>query len=681
MKKLISLAAAAAMLVSAMPAFAADTAQEKALAAVKERIGSTEKYDRFSSAVSEGENGDEYSFYWSVTGGDYASMNIRADGKGRILDYSVYDSDRDAESKKRTLSSDAAMKKAKAFADKLNPELAGKYVISKDSDIESLYDGDFYFTLQRMENGIPVSGNEGNISVNPSATAVTNYGINYTEGLKFAAADGVIDRAAAEKAYKEKLGMKLIYRQYYDYAKGKKTIKPVYVPAEERGSYINAVSGEVEKINTPDVIMYRNGGANEKSMGAAQDAAFTEAEQTEIDNVKGLLSRNELESKLKSMKYLNIANFKATYYRVHKDTFSDNYYANISMEYKRGDEIEYASVELDAKTGKLIEARRYGKELKTDRSEKSAAELSKKTEEIANYFAADVIGEYKKDDTASENGYARYTRYVNGTAVEFDTIDVALDTYTGELDSYRVSYSTEEFPALDNVIGADAAADKLFAKSEYAATYMQQMSDEKLEKADEFVIVYDFDDETPQVIDAVSGDVLNYRGKTYQKRVPAEYTDIDGHYAAAAIRALAKYGISLDGDKFLPDAAIKQSDLLRLVLITFNHCIFDINDTTDEVYREAKMNGVIKSGEENRDAQVTREQAAVFIVRALGIEEYANLEGIYVKPFADVNSNVGAISILTAMKVFGGDGSGNFNPTDAMTRGDAMIVLNNYLSR
>ena len=150
MKKLISLAAAAAMLVSAMPAFAADTAQEKALAAVKERIGSTEKYDRFSSAVSEGENGDEYSFYWSVTGGDYASMNIRADGKGRILDYSVYDSDRDAESKKRTLSSDAAMKKAKAFADKLNPELADKYVISKDSDIESLYDGDFYFTLLRM---------------------------------------------------------------------------------------------------------------------------------------------------------------------------------------------------------------------------------------------------------------------------------------------------------------------------------------------------------------------------------------------------------------------------------------------------------------------------------------------------------------------------------------------------
>ena len=69
------------------------------------------------------------------------------------------------------------------------------------------------------------------------------------------------------------------------------------------------------------------------------------------------------------------------------------------------------------------------------------------------------------------------------------------------------------------------------------------------------------------------------------------------------------------------------------------------------------------------------------MVSALGYREVADIDGIYKPMFSDVSSNIGSISILAGMKVIGGDGNGNFNPGALLTRGDAAVILYNYLSR
>ena len=70
------------------------------------------------------------------------------------------------------------------------------------------------------------------------------------------------------------------------------------------------------------------------------------------------------------------------------------------------------------------------------------------------------------------------------------------------------------------------------------------------------------------------------------------------------------------------------------------------------------------------------------MVRALGFEEVATLNGIYVPIFADVSADsVGFTSILGAMGVIKGDENGNFNPNGTVTRADAAIMLYNYLSK
>lgn len=683
MKRFVSVLVSAAVMLSSAPVFAADAAQTELLTSVKARIPATDGYESFKSSVSERENGTEYGFYWSTSGESYEELYVRADKNGVITEFMDYDSENDDYGTKRTVSEAEAEKKAKLLFEKLNPMLKDKYELRKAGEFESLYGGDFEFVLQRTENGIDVCGDDGFVNTDPSAERIKSFNISYTDGLVFDTDEGMIDRAAAEAAYKEKLGMKLVYRRYRDYSSRKTTIKPVYIPAAESNEYINAHSGEIERIAANDDVRYASSDSAGSSglMNMKEEAAdFTAAEREELENVSGLMSKAELEKKLRGLNCFSLNGFEITSFNVYKDSFDEIYYANIYMEKKNEYGRQAASFTMNARTGRLIAANAYGDSDTVGKTKLKEAVLSEKADKIANYLAADVIGEYKRE-TDGRGGSARYTRYINDTAVEFDTITVSLNEYTGEIESYDLSYTEAEFPTVKAVIGGAAAAERLFAAAGYEKLYVPQKSSEALKYADKFVLVYALGDETPQTVDAVTGDILGYGGETYTKRVRIEYTDIEGHYAEEAIRALGAYGISLGGGEFCPNKAVTQSDFLRLLLAVFKHRTFDEGTDEAEIYRAARRNDIIRSGEEDAEAEISRGTAATLIVRALGISEYAELDGIYKTSFSDVDGNVGAISILAAMGVFGGDGNGHFNPNGILTRGDAMIALNNYLNR
>ena len=83
----------------------------------------------------------------------------------------------------------------------------------------------------------------------------------------------------------------------------------------------------------------------------------------------------------------------------------------------------------------------------------------------------------------------------------------------------------------------------------------------------------------------------------------------------------------------------------------------------------------------DEEAEVTREKACVMLVKAMGFEEVAKLENIFIAPFNDVSTNKGYIAILNENNIVSGDGSGNFNPGKCLTRADAVVLLYNYLTR
>ena len=157
------------------------------------------------------------------------------------------------------------------------------------------------------------------------------------------------------------------------------------------------------------------------------------------------------------------------------------------------------------------------------------------------------------------------------------------------------------------------------------------------------------------------------------------------NYAKDAIEALAKFGIGFADSEFKPDSNITQADFVTLLNAAFNDygpIVIYKGISYENIYDDAIADGIVKEDEYSPDADVTRDLAAKMMVRALGFEEVATLNGIYVPIFADVSADsVGFTSILGAMGVIKGDENGNFNPSGTVTRADAAIMLYNYLSK
>ena len=117
-----------------------------------------------------------------------------------------------------------------------------------------------------------------------------------------------------------------------------------------------------------------------------------------------------------------------------------------------------------------------------------------------------------------------------------------------------------------------------------------------------------------------------------------------------------------EGEKFRPNDYITKEDFDALMLNVFHR-------------------GTDKVSDEEKKAEITRSQAAVEMVKAMGAGDYAKYDDIYVTPFNDVTENKGYIAILAATGVISGDENGNFNPSNKLTRAEAAVLVYNYLNK
>lgn len=688
MKKIISLMLSAAILSAGSSfAFAETDKMQEVLKSVKERIGTTDEYESFNSETYEdSERGTFYQFSWSNTEGDNRkSMNVTASESGFITEYNVWDSnDESRYSDKANLNGitvDNAAEKTASLIDVLNPNMGDKIKVISENTVESLYENGFSFELKRYENGIPVLGNTGYVRVDRNADKITNYSMEYNEKLTFPSHDAIISPENAQKAYGEKIGLKMIYAASYDYDKKTRTIIPIYVP-ENNDTYINALTGEPVKYVYKDYI---NGGGgadrnafNSMKQESAADAGFTKAEQAEIEKLDGLLSKEELINIVKANKYLGCNDkMKLSWYRAQKEYFDEKYFA--SMTFRSDEEYKYLNVNVDMKTGEIISFYRDTDEV-YENPDKSADELKALAETAAKELAGDKFSEYKLEETNKDNkAYYTYVRYVNGIPYNNDTVTLRLSEKTGEVQNYRISYTEAQFPKLDGVISKADGCGKLFAAIPYSTVYSRMNMNNN-----EASLIYVLDDNISVRIDAFTGKILNYNNEEYKKDVFKGYTDISGHYAEKIMNELARFGIRFEGEEARPDEPIMQKDyiaLLNSVFVSKNPVIICKANNYAGEYRDAYNRGILLPDEADEQGEVTRALAAKYLIRAMGIDKYASIKGIYVSPFNDVTEYVGHIAILNGLGIVSGDGNGNFNPNGILKRADAMILIYNYLTK
>lgn len=659
------------------------------LAKVKGRIGSTEEYDKLSNSTYSDDFGNTvYEFRWTKTSDDdYRVMRAEINGEGVITSYYVSDnSDRDRTPSIKRPSADDALKTAQKEVATLNPDIASKLEITKTTDKESLRSTAFSFEVQRFENGIPVFGDSGYVTISPEADKIISFDLNYTCGLKFDAPREILSYDEAVKSYAEKIGMELYYSAEYD-RNGEKSIALEYRPSIEN-TYIDAVCGDAVEINPVYDYRYENSKDSAASGGGSLSAVreeFTETELNELSVINGLKSAEDIEKILRKNSIINITEDYKTNSKALSKAFDSEKYEYYFEFAKKNDENKYwIRVTADAADGTILSFyKTETDENISDKSKKISYDAARQTVEAAlsdlapEHFGASGDGAYRLYDANDKaNGSLRYVRYVNDIPYFENSADVSVNLHTDEVYRYSISCDEAEFPSADGVIESGDASQKMLEQTDYRLWYMPIYTDGA---ATEVRLVYASDKYT-KIIDAFSGK-LKY---AEDESLIGDYTDIDGHYAENAIKTLAKYSVGFEGDSFKPDEAVTQKDFVSLVNAVFTYNSFVIlNEEYDYAgaYRTAKNKGIITDSEYAPDAEVTRELAAVMLVRALGFDEVAKLDSIFVPMFTDVKEKCGYSSILGAMGVVSGDEFGRFNPQSVLTRADAMVMLYNYLAR
>jgi hypothetical protein len=181
------------------------------------------------------------------------------------------------------------------------------------------------------------------------------------------------------------------------------------------------------------------------------------------------------------------------------------------------------------------------------------------------------------------------------------------------------------------------------------------------------------------LIDAVSFELLGNRdGKRYLSVSDISYDDMAGHWAESVVNELLESGYwYTDGDTFRPGEHITQEGFLHYLYATERSYYMN----RDAFYKMLADRGVVKEGERDPDAELSRCDAAKFTVRYLGQQRLAEHPEMFANVF---NDNVtaeyrGYVAIAKAFSIMKGDAAGNFNGARALTNAEAAVVILNTL--
>jgi len=199
-------------------------------------------------------------------------------------------------------------------------------------------------------------------------------------------------------------------------------------------------------------------------------------------------------------------------------------------------------------------------------------------------------------------------------------------------------------------------------------------------------------------VDALTGQLLDHDGRDIlEQKAPPR--DIAGDPHAQAIELLWWGGIvETEGGLFQPDEAVTAGEALDWLTqsLWLEHCVCSSHAAVDRhviealissphalAFQSALLHGILKpeevTGEAQLDSPISREQFALWLVRALGHERVALMETRIPMPFVDADqvqpAYANAVAILAGMGIAKGYPDGRFLPQAPLTRGEAAGLI------
>ncbi len=659
---------------------------------VKTMFNISNNYDTFNSSISSSGNNVYFYFNWSDSTNKMDNISISTDSKGNIISYNKYNpSFIEPESRLPKYDRNQALEIAKDLIKNVDPTNINNIKLVENNDPIRSADYEYGFNFTRLVNNIPYPDNNINITINKYTGELTNYYTNWDRDIEFPNITGVISMDAGKVAYKDKIGLKLVYKSSNRTFRDINTNEPskyflAYAPLNGL-KVIDAFTGETLNIEYFGGNGMGEGAADEKDM-AVGNTIITPEERAEIDKLVGILDVNELESKARE-----ILSLDDTYILQGKNLFNDyknpgDYIWSVYFNKKIDNEVLSADVSFNAKTGEIISFNKYNGYNPNDKpviTKSEALEIAKsylQNSQPEKFNLVELVDENNKEGLTTY--YFRFIRKSDDIYVESDGINIGVDTVNKEVINFNLDWFRGEFPKKGDIISLDEAYDVLFNDIGYELKYATIFDFNKpYEENKEIKLVYGVNTNKPSIIDSHTGEILDYNGMPYKTSKVVVYNDLASSYAKNKIETLAQYGVAFSSDMFMPKQKIKQKDFIYLLFKSMNSYSNHTEGEIENIYDELIRANIIKEDEKNPERIVTKEEAVKYVLRVMNYSKIAEIPNIFGDIFKDSKSIdpnlIGYMNIAYGLRIIVGDGTDNIRPKYELKREDAASIIYNYM--
>ncbi|MGO4549315.1 YcdB/YcdC domain-containing protein [Paenibacillus sp. 2TAB23] len=591
--------------------------------------------------------------------------------------------------------------------------------------------GEVLHTLRydRMVNGIPYVDNYIELEVD-SEGHVRRYSLQWDQTIVFPKIEAMLTAEQADAKLRTAAAPQLAYIVPYN-VQGKKMPKLSY---ELLPIAIDAVTGELKG----------NGNMNTYRAGAVSVTPLTEKPVGEEPKSGTITEKQAVEAvkaafKLPAEAELNGSNYSE---QTDESTGRAEAFWNLSWTFKKdGKETGSTSASVDGHTGAIRSFNTYAysdqgqadtPKVPLEQASALAIETVKKqlpwlTDEL--YFIKPDPKQYE-DMKRNGNGrfYFSFVHKIHGAVIEYDSINVTVDSYSGEVVNYDAYLTGYEYPAkAPAVIEKDKAVAAWLDYYRTQLTYrlVQQFSwngqplpiekyklmlaageikGDEVKAITEAELVYQL---VPRLIDealfldAETGGWRNREtGEVTQLEKP-KAKDIEGHWAQRQLELMVAYkALDVKNGEVRPNEAVTRGELIKMLVLARSSGHSPVMASADRLGAKASFNDVaadssyfvyvesaleqnlidVGDGSFNPSGKVSRDEMAELIVRALGYNALANYDHIFKASFKDSAQieNKGQAAIVVGLQIMS-LADGKFLPKKQVTRGEASVAFFRYL--
>lgn len=577
---------------------------EKAIAIAKEKVPVQEELNLFSSDYREHSGKGRWVLRWHSGKAPESNMYVTVNASsGEIENISLY---KGLEPGPRyqglpAYSRDQCLEIARREGARLLPDKFADTIpapreqwhqppVLRERDYPVIYD----FNFKRTYSGIRIADQGIDIGVNAETGEVIRFDCNWDTEAGLPAPEGRISSDQAKKIFTEKAGFELTYFvPHRGDPDSPGDLKLVYRPKPPGRFFLNALTGEV--VDTRNMDFYFDdfaggrGGDLMSSREKKAEIALTPAEKKVVKETGELISADKAQEIASSLAGV------PREYTVASRSLEQNYGVPggrvWNIQFAGPDKKNWIWVSVDARTGDLTSFNRdnrmnpedYYKEpevkIGEEEARKKAGDLIKKLQpsrwgQVALRDSDTEAGPWIKMGKVAPRAYSfNYARVVNGVVYPENGFRVRVNSSTGEVSSYHMIWWETSFPGAGGVISAAAVNEKYLAEHPLTLEYSRGHKRwPAISEQPEYYLIYRPSGGYGVMLDAATGQEIDYQGNPVVKKGKQPFSDISGHPAEEDIMLLAGEGIIAGaGGKFRPDDPATAAEMLAMLVKAYGN--------------------------------------------------------------------------------------------------------------